>query len=384
MARSDAAGPYNLDALRAIAAPELFQRDPGALKDQLVTWFEATTQRKLYPMQVEMLLIDMVAYLWSLSNTDAQFAHVQRYATLADMPWLQHLGAQPGVETPPLPAAAAVTALTFTMAAPAAVDTIIPAGTRASAGSDATIFVTNAGLVIAAGAMQGSVAATAQTAGAGANGLKAGMVSALLDPVAGVATVSNASVTGGGADAETPDAYRLRLCNALEKTAIAGQRMGYVEHAMAVSAAIIDCAAIRPQPCFIDLYPLTENGAATPALRDAIKAQIDALQENELLPMGDLVTVRAVEDVRRPLQMQIVIATADAQIAAAARAAAAAVVEPWGQQLGPRIVPEAVREAVMSISGVVNVETPGFAFEQLTPSQRAVVDVYPPIVTVAI
>lgn len=383
MARRDEAGPYNLDALRALPVPALFERDPDALKAQLVTWFETETGRTLYPMQVEMLLIDMVAYLWSLIHEDAQIAHEQRYTTLADLPWLRHLGAQPGIETPPLAAASATTTLRFSLATVASVATIVPAGTRVSAGTDATLFLTDAALVIAVGATTGDVAATAAVAGEGANGLRAGAVSSLLDPVAGVGAVANLAVTAGGSDAESEDAYRLRLANALEKTSICGQRRGYVEHTMAYSAAFIDCAAIRPRPCYVDLYPLTANGAPSGATRTALKAWLDQLQADEILPMGDLVTIKTVEDVVIPLRPQIVIATADAAIVTAAKAAMLQATAPWAKQLAPSVVPQAVRDAAMAVAGVVNIETPGFVFQKLAPSQRAVIEVYEPAVTVA-
>ncbi|MFT4098991.1 MAG: baseplate J/gp47 family protein [Rhodoblastus sp.] len=383
MARRDEAGPYNLDDLRALPVPALFERDPDALKAQLVTWFEGETGRTLYPMQVEMLLIDMVAYLWSLINTDAQIAHEQRYTTLAELPWLRHLGAQPGIETPPLPAASAVTRIRFSLSSVTPTATLIPAGTRVSGGTDATVFLTDEGLAIAAGATAGVVDATAAVAGVAANGLQPGQVSSLLDPVAGVASAINTVATAGGADAEAADAYRLRLANALEKTSICGQRRGYIEHAMAFSATFVDCAAIRPQPCYVDLYPLTANGAPAATLRAALKTELDRLQAEEILPMGDLVTIKVVESVVMPLRMQLVIATADETIVTAAKAAALQATAPWGLQLAPTVVPQTVRDAVMEVAGVINVETPNFAYQKLSASQRAAIEIYEPIVKVA-
>jgi hypothetical protein len=285
MARRDAPGPYNLEILRALPAPDVVTRDPAVLKARLVAWFEGETGRTLFPMQVETLLIDMCAYLWSLMATEAQMAHMQRYVTLADEAWLAHLGAQPGVETPRL-------------------------------------------------------------------------------------------------DGESVDAHRLRLANALEKATICGQRMGYVEHAMALSSTIIDCGAVRPQPCYVDLYPLTAAGPASPALRVEMKAHIDALQRDEVLPMGDLVTVKVAEEVLLTLQLALVVNADDPAILKAARAAADAITAPWQAQLAPEIVPEAIRTAVKKVAGVVNVETPGFAFTRLQAGQYAVVDHLPPDVTV--
>jgi len=369
MPRHDTPGPYNLDALRALPAPQIFNTDSTALKAQLVTWFEAKTRRTLYPMQVEMLLIDMLAYVWSLLSIEGQAAHVQRYVTLADPPWLQQLGAQPGIETPMLQATYAKTVLQFTLAALLAVDTIVPQGTRASAGSDATTFLTDAPLTIPAGQISGQVGATASQTGSAATGLLNSQISVLLDPIAGVANVANIGTTIGGTDPETPDAYRLRLANALEKATISGQRMGYIEHTLAISGDLVDVAALRPQPCYIDIYPLTATGPASPALLQEIKTTLDQLQANELLPMGDLVTVKPPVPVVLNFTATVVATSDPAGTTIAAQTAAMALIKSWSQALSGRVVPEDIRAAIKTVIGVVNVETAGLDYQELGPSQ---------------
>lgn len=365
--RRDDPGPYNLDALRALVAPPVFELDPVALKAKLVGWFEGETGRTLYPMQAEMLLIDMIAYLWSLTHKAGDLAHRQRYAALADEAWLRVLGAQPGIETPPLDAASATTRLRFTLAAALAVDVIIPAGTRVSAGSDATLFVADGWVRIPAGSLTGETPATAATLGGAANGLQPGQVSQLLDPVAGVAAVANLDVTAGGMDAETPDAYRLRLCNALEKASIRGQRRGIVEHVAAMSGGLIDIQAVRPAPCYVDIYLLTSDGAAPAALNAYVAAELDRLQREELLPMGDLYTVKPAQPVGLCIHFDVVVESDVEGGEAATRAKAVDVLGAWSKRLSPRIVPEEMREAVKALAGVVNVETSGFGYQTLAP-----------------
>lgn len=367
--RRDDPGPYNLDDLRALAAPAVFELDPDVLKRQLVAWFEAATNRTLYPMQAEMLLIDMIAYLWSLTHKAGDIAHRQRYAALADMDWLRQLGAQPGIETPRLDAAAAVCTLRFTLAAAMAVAVVIPAGTRVSAGSDETVFLTRGYVVIPAGSLSGETPAVAALTGAAGNGLQPGQVATLLDPVAGVATVANLDVTAGGMDAESPDAYRLRLVNALEKAAIGGQRRGIVEHVFETSGAIIDVAAIRPQPCYVDIYLLLTSGSAPDALNAQVKARLDALQRQELLPMGDLYTVKPAQGLVLNVVMTVVVDSDLAGGKVAAEAAARAVIAGWSQTFSARVVPEDIRKAVRAQPGVVSVETPGLAYSELSPGQ---------------
>lgn len=368
MARLDEAGPWNLEALRALPQPALFERDPAVLEQTLITWFEQETGRTLYPMQIETLLIGLAAYLWSLMAEEARVAHLQRYAALADEAWLDVLGAQPGIETPRLVAQPAATTIRFTRASAGAPLTV-PAGTRVSAGSDTTVFLTLAAAAFGSNALTAEAPAACSTPGSAANGLRTGSVSTLLDAVAGVATAANITTTAGGSDRESVDAYRLRLCNALEKASTRGQRRGYVEHAMEVTGAIIDCAAVRPQPCYIDIYPLTATGAANETLRGQIADHLLDLQENELLPMGDLVTVKPPEAVALTFRL-VVTATADrAGTRTACAAAAMAVLAGWGQRLGGVVAPQVVRAAAKAVAGVVNVDSVGLVYQELAPWQ---------------
>ncbi|WP_457798079.1 baseplate J/gp47 family protein [Methylocystis sp. S23] len=366
MARLDDPGPYNLDMLRALPAPELFERDPKVLEQSLIAWFEAATGRTLYPMQIETLLIGTVAYLWSLMAEEARIAHMQRYAALADEPWLAQLGAQPGIETPRLDAVAATAMARFSRTQLGAA-VVIPTGTRVSAGSDTTVFLTVAEATIGAGVYSVDVLVRCATPGSAANGLTTGKISAIVDAVAGVETVANVTTSAGGVDRESVDAYRLRLCNALEKASTRGQRRGYVEHVMAYTGAIIAVAAVRPQPCYVDIYPLTATGPAGPALRAQIEEHLYDLQENELLPMGDLVTVKPPEPYLPEFRL-VVYATADRiGTRVAAEAAARDVLRGWGSRLGGEVLPQVVREAAKSASGASNVESVSLKYRRLQP-----------------
>lgn len=369
MPRRDRAGPYSLEALRALAVPEIFDKDPESLKGKLVTWFEESTGRTLYPMQVEMLLIEMVAYLWSLLSTEGELAHRQRYAPLADEAWLEQLGA--GVSTPRLPASRAITRLQFTLAAPAQSPTVVPLGTRVSAGAAGTTFLTDVELLIPVGASQGSVTATAEEPGSGANGLAPGTVGSLMDPIAGVAAVANLTATDGGADREDLELYRLRVVNALEMVSEAGSRQGYAEHVMGVSSAIIDVAVLRPAPCYIDIYPLTEAGPAGPDLRAIVAAGLDP---EVLRPMGDEVTVKPPEAATYSLTVNILARANRAETKAAAEALVAARTVTWRQSLGGSLeggisASELVDEIRDGVAGIMHLGVVGLDYLALDPQE---------------
>ena len=127
-----------LDELRARGAPRLFVTAPEEWRRRLADWWEtdpAGPRRKLWPAQVEALLIDMMAYALSLLGAQGQEAVQQRWAAFASGAHLDVLGAN--VSTFRLKASAAQTTLRFMLPAPAVEDRIIPAGTLVSAGSDA-------------------------------------------------------------------------------------------------------------------------------------------------------------------------------------------------------------------------------------------------------
>lgn len=76
----------SLDELIKRGAPKVFTTSPAEWKAKMVAWFETSDdgpKRKLYPAQYEMLLIDMLAYCFSLMGQEAQAASEQRWSLFA-------------------------------------------------------------------------------------------------------------------------------------------------------------------------------------------------------------------------------------------------------------------------------------------------------------
>lgn len=173
--------PYSLDALRALSEPALFGTDADALKAKYIAWYEEEAGRKLYPMQVEMLLISALAYAMSLLGEEGQNAVREGLATFATPTGLEALG--PNRATPRLPASKARVTLRFAADVAGGLPVLIPRWTRVSAGSEATTFLTLADTVLPANALSVDVGAEAEMAGAAANDLQVGQIATLLDPV---------------------------------------------------------------------------------------------------------------------------------------------------------------------------------------------------------
>ena len=360
--RTDDTGPFSLETLAAIDVPALFTTDMEELKARYVAWYEAAADRKIYPMQVEMLLIEMLAYAMSVLGEEGQMVIHQHLVTKASETGLVALGANRS--TPRLPAAKALAELRFTIEEEQPVPVVIAAGTRVSAEGSSIDFATKTDATIPAGETSVDVSAEAITAGASGNGFSAGSVTSLLDPVAGV-SVTNITASEGGADIEALELYRLRVANAFERISTGGSRAWYRETAMGVSSSIIDCAVIRPSPCHVELYPLTQDGAAGASLREALAAYFDSEDIKDIRFGDDVAVLAAPHDTLTPV-LTVRVSALTATLQTEIKAAANAVMDAWCQKLGPTIAPSDVEKAVKASSTlVIDAELSAPAFQQL-------------------
>lgn len=365
--RRDDQGPYSLDALKAIPIPALFTSDASIWKERLVTWFEAETGRTLYPMQIEMLLIETLSYAMGVLGQEGQMVIEQHLVATAGIEGLQRLGANRS--TPRLSAAKAQVTLRFTLPAAQPTTTYIPMGTRASAGSDLYFHTTKA-VSILAGQLSVDVTAAASDAGVAGNDLIAGQINALLDPIGGV-SVANITTSSGGADSEDVELYRLRVANAFERVSTGGSYNWYRETAISVSAAIIDVAIIRPSPCLIDIYPLTLTGAAAIDLRNQVAATFNTRDALDIR-FGDEVTIKPPIAVTAAPVITVRVRGAAATIQADAMAAANKVLTTWKQRLGAIIAPSEVEAAIRPLTGVIDAEVSSLGFAALAKNEYLV------------
>lgn len=360
--RRDDPGPYSLDTLAAFPVPRLFTTDAQAWKQRLVTWFENETGRTLYPMQVEMLLIETLAYAMSVLGEEGQMVAEQHLVALADIAGLERLG--PNRATPRLPEAKARTTMRFSIDAARAETVLVPQGARISAGGQ-VVFGTLAPAVIAIGSTTADVTAEAETAGTSGNGFLLGQINVMLDPVAGV-VAANLTESSGGADVENIELYRLRLANAFERISSGGSFAWYRETAIGVSSAIIDVAIVRPQPCIVDVYPLTLTGAAGVDLRNQVLSTFNTAKALDIR-FGDDVFVKPPVAVTGAPVLTIRGRGMATTIQADAAAAVQATLKVWRERLGAAVAPSDIEKAVKSLTGVVDAEVSSLAFQQLQP-----------------
>jgi len=258
-----------------------------------------------------------------------------------------------------------VTTFQFTLANALTVPLTIAAGTLARTNDGQFAFATNTTVSIAAGATSGSVAATATTPGAAANGYLAGQVNVQLNLNALIASVTNTSTTTGGSAPETDDHLRARIQAAPNQFSVAGPIGAYRSFAMGADPSIIDAQIVSPAPGSVNAYvltgPITVQPAAAPnsagVANSALLAKVAAvLNADTVRPLTDIVNALAVTEVDYQITATVTLYS-DADPTTTIAAATAAVQElalELAAQIQRDIVPSQII-AALSVAGVYGV-----------------------------
>lgn len=335
----------------AAAAPVFVSTDPQAIVRSMTASYEQATGQKLYPAQVEQLLINLFAYRESLLREAINTTARQNLVSFASAPMLDYLGELVG--TYRLPATAASTRLRFSLDEPAPRDLIIPAGTRVAA-STSIIFATDTETVIRAGTTNTEVTATCSEQGNGGNGWQPAQISTLLDAANDDVRVSNLTQSAGGSDAESDDRLRERIKLAPEAFSNAGSRGAYHYHVLTVHQSIIDVAISRPVPGTVQIVPLLDSGLPDDDMIRLIAAHASG---EKLRPLTDTVIVLKPAEI--PVQISATITpypgTIASEVLAAARESITDYIRLHNRRLAQDIVPSQI-VAALSVKGVYQVK----------------------------
>ena len=189
---------------------------------------------------------------------------------------------------------AARTKIKFTLSMERDTATVIPAGTRLSAGEE-IVFATAEPLIIPAGSLTGEVAAVCQTTGEIGNGFIPGQITKLVDIFPYFQKAENTTESAGGADWESDAAFYARIRESMETFSTAGPLGGYEYHAKSASALIVDVKATSPEPGEVDVRVLLAGGELPG--EETLKAVSGVLNADKVRPLTDHVTVAAPETV---------------------------------------------------------------------------------------
>ena len=250
---------HPINRLHAEGAPDFVTTDAGRILEQLKGFFEAETGRTLSPSQVEVYLLETAALMFAIRASEDQLGFENCFVAWADAASLEAHGM--GRNTARLQPTPATTTLRFATAAPALTRMRIPAGTRVSDAAGQVQFLTVDVAYIETGGAEIDVKAQATDAGSFANGFPADTLTSIVDPVPGIATVSNLTETGNGADIEPLDRYRARVALAFERIGDGLSKERYLSTVLGWNARCIAAEITRPQPGHVNIYPLMDDGA---------------------------------------------------------------------------------------------------------------------------
>ncbi len=182
--------------------------DTAKTEAAIIRIYEGLTKKILFPGDPVRLFLSTLTAVISQRNVILDQTGKLNLLRYAEGPYLDHIGIMLGVMR--LAAQSAETVERFSIAAPVPYPVLIPAGTRVTADSD-VYFAAKELSAIPAGDLFADVRVAAAVAGAGANGLVAGQINRLVDPLSTVVTVSNLEETAGGAEIEEDDPFRDRI-----------------------------------------------------------------------------------------------------------------------------------------------------------------------------
>ncbi|WP_310830375.1 baseplate assembly protein [Paenibacillus pedocola] len=263
--------------------------EASEIQQNIVSVYEGLTGRTLQPADpVRLFLSSLAAIIVQqrvLINQTAK-SNLLRYASGVQ---LDLMGEFQGSER--LAASAAITTLQFTLSIPLSSPTAVPEGTRigVQGGDGSVFFATEEYLEIPAGVTTGTVAAVCSAPGTTGNGFLPGQLNVLMDQLPFVQSVTNLTVSTGGAEKESDEAFRERIRTAPDSYSTAGPQGAYEFWAKSTSAAILDVHAFSPDDGKVTVVPLLVGGQIPG--QDVLDAVAETLEDRGIRPLTDKVTV---------------------------------------------------------------------------------------------
>lgn len=262
--------------------------DKEVVENEILALYTTITGRKLAPadpIRLFLLAITNIVILLLNRINDTGKQNLLAYARGAN---LDHIGIALGVER--LQATGAVTTmkLTASMARPEGI--AIPKGTRFTSG-DGVFFALTEPYYLSANETSILVKVVCTEASVKGNGYPIGSITTLVDPIPYIASVTNTTISEGGADVETDDAFRERIREAPESFSCAGAEGAYEFFTKKASALISSVKVVSPKPGDVVVYPGLVSGEI--AKVEILKLVETALTDKKVRPLTDNVSVKA-------------------------------------------------------------------------------------------
>lgn len=322
--------------------------DDESIRNNLISGFEektgiALTESDSRRIFLEQLAIPLIAALNAINNTGK--LNLIQHATNE---YLDAIGARWGELGVRLPAQKATVTLKFTLSSAQTFDVIIQKGTRATTASSDLFFEIIEDLNITAGSTAGTVTAQAIETGTKYNELTVGLINKVVDPTAYVASVTNTTISQGGADIEMDDDYRERLKVVFSAPSTAGSIEAYKYWTYKADNTISDVSVSTPSAGNVTVTALLEGGQEPDAsIIDKITDMLDSKR-----PLTDNVSVQPPDGVDYTINFTYYINKADSSQLSSIQANITGAVSEYKEwqraNLGRDINPDELRKLVLN------------------------------------
>lgn len=259
--------------------------------------------------------------------------------------FLDNLAANKGVIRKP--AEYATTTLRFATQNARTSATAIPAGSRVSNQAGVYFMTTQYG-EIPAGSTFVDIPAVALEAGEVPNGLPIGTINQIVDPLPYISTVSNTTISAGGAAQESDDELTERVFMFPASYSTAGAEAAYIYWGKQYRADVSDVKAYSPEPGEVTVLFLLDGGFPS---RADIEGMAEFLSDKDKRPLTDLVTVSAPAEVAYNIALTYYIDASKAAEAVSIQAAvnnAIASYKTWQWAIGRDIEPSELIRKIMN------------------------------------
>ena len=357
--------------------------DAQTIYDNTIGALETQLNEPLYPGDERRLFAEaQSSFLISHQNT-ANELFKQRFLEYASGEVLDAHGENENC--PRLPKEKATTIQRFHLDAPIGSNVIIPEETRVTADSE-KYFATKEVAVITAGNTYVDIEVEATEGGESYNGFAKGLISSLVDQVPYVSKTENLEVTAGGDNGEPypeedggvgDEHYRERIKLARSSKSTAGAISTYEYYAKSADASIKDVKVVSPNPCYIDIYVLLEDGKIPDA--EMLQKVEQACTPKEHRPLGDRVKAVGVEPITYDIELVYYTTLEEESAVVEATEGAYGAIERYkqwqGEKIGRMINPDRLKTEICKSEnkpiGAEYVQITSPAFQTLTQTQIA-------------
>ena len=357
---SDIAELHSVPAVSFIDNITLDQLHTQLIEDYQNKYFELTGEKRELPLADPVRLILQAVALKLYQG----YQYIDRTGKMdllkyAYGEYLDNIAALKGLYR--REATGAMTTLRFTASAVRTSVTPIPGGIRAR--DDAgNVFATDQYAEIPAGQTYADVRATAITPGKAANGLPKNSIELFVDPVPYIQSVTNTVESSGGDDREDDGDLTYRVLMHPTSYSVAGPKEAYEYWARTFRNDIADVMVYSPAPTKVDIRFMLEGGVAPD---ETVCGQLSAfLQNRDIRPLTDEVTVSAPEDVPYTIALTYYINRSDAYRAAEIGDSVQKAIEAykaWQRKIGRDVNPsELIRRIVAAGAKRVTLTEPAY------------------------